>query len=253
MVRRMNELGRDLVQWSSHPNSCPVCLPYNGNTYSLSGRDKQYPKATLLPPGHPRCKHVLTPSTVSFERFERELGLVPDEPPAPVETAAPTMEELLATDSGGRPIDPIGRQILEANKGLSSLAQTYVEQWLQATAGDPRLDRVLRGDAKDELDERVAAELAAAFDPIRAALRERYGDRVTLFRGQKFGDYADSPRRVFSYSARREMAEAFAAEGRGEVVAEAVDIDRLLWAMARGDELIDEWLVLAPKRRRRRT
>jgi hypothetical protein len=85
VVNRMHALGEDLVQWSSHVNPCPICQPFDGNTYSLSGERDDYPKATLLPPGHPNCRHVLTPAAVSFEEFERELGLAGGDAPTPAE------------------------------------------------------------------------------------------------------------------------------------------------------------------------
>lgn len=75
VVNRLEALGEDLVQWSSHANPCPVCEPFDGNTYSLSGDDDRYPEATLLPPGHPNCRHVLIPARASLADFERELGI----------------------------------------------------------------------------------------------------------------------------------------------------------------------------------
>jgi hypothetical protein len=76
-VNRLQEQGLDLVTLSTHANSCPICLPYQGQTYSLSGTSGRYgriPQAAY-PPIHPRCRHVLTPAAASFEQFERELGL----------------------------------------------------------------------------------------------------------------------------------------------------------------------------------
>lgn len=84
VVNRMEALGEDLVQWSKHVNPCPICAPFGGNTYSLSGQDRRYPRATLLPPGHPNCRHVLTPARVAYDDFLEELGLAPQGPPLAV-------------------------------------------------------------------------------------------------------------------------------------------------------------------------
>jgi len=52
--------GSDLVQVSSHNTTCKVCAPYEGKIYSLSGKNKDFPKSGLLPPYHPKCKHSIT-------------------------------------------------------------------------------------------------------------------------------------------------------------------------------------------------
>lgn len=56
----------DLVQVSEHRGSCPICLPYQGKVYSLSGGSDGYPKLPKFTPFHPNCRHVLTPF---FERL----------------------------------------------------------------------------------------------------------------------------------------------------------------------------------------
>jgi hypothetical protein len=75
-VREMGENGRDLVQISTHVGPCDICKPLEGKTYSLSGDDDRYPKATVLPPYHPNCRHVAFPATATFDDLERELGIV---------------------------------------------------------------------------------------------------------------------------------------------------------------------------------
>lgn len=35
--------GTDLVQMSAHENACPLCAPYQGRVYSLSGKSRKYP------------------------------------------------------------------------------------------------------------------------------------------------------------------------------------------------------------------
>lgn len=77
-TNRLREVGLDLVTISTHPGSCPICKPYQGKTYSISGYSRNYPHATVLPPIHPNCRHVVYPARASFEDFEAALGLAPD-------------------------------------------------------------------------------------------------------------------------------------------------------------------------------
>lgn len=60
-------LGRrvDLIRISSHASSCPVCKPYEGKTYSLTGLTPGYPRAENLPPLHPACRHVCYPAAAN--------------------------------------------------------------------------------------------------------------------------------------------------------------------------------------------
>lgn len=59
--------GWDLVKMSEHDDSCPICLPYQGRVYSLSGNSEIYPY--LYDTGwdetyqnfHPNCRHYLEP------------------------------------------------------------------------------------------------------------------------------------------------------------------------------------------------
>lgn len=60
--------GFDLVQVSSHNTTTPICQEFEGKIYSLSGSDRDFPKATLLPSFHPQCKHSIT--TVVKEAME---------------------------------------------------------------------------------------------------------------------------------------------------------------------------------------
>ena len=60
------EFGDDLVKMSTHAGSCPICSPFQGIIYSLSGENKDYeaypPDAHL--PIHPNCGHTLLPVTL---------------------------------------------------------------------------------------------------------------------------------------------------------------------------------------------
>ena len=53
----------DLVQVSDHATDCEVCEEYEGNIYSLSGKDQDYPKLEESPPYHPNCKHSILPTS----------------------------------------------------------------------------------------------------------------------------------------------------------------------------------------------
>ena len=68
------EYENDLVQWSSHANSCPICAPYEGQVYSLTGRNPRYPLLTAEPPLHPNCEHDISPtSEVAIEFREARI------------------------------------------------------------------------------------------------------------------------------------------------------------------------------------
>ena len=64
---RMDELGEDLVEVSSHIGARPKCAPYQGRIYSLSGTSTQYPPFSSTSYGDPggllgvNCRHILYP------------------------------------------------------------------------------------------------------------------------------------------------------------------------------------------------
>lgn len=54
-------LNKDLVYIPAHNLSCPRCMEWQGKVYSISGKDKRYPKldeAYSNGMGHPNCKHI---------------------------------------------------------------------------------------------------------------------------------------------------------------------------------------------------
>ena len=64
----------DLVQWSSHADSCPICAPFEGQVYSLSGQHPLYPLLDAEPPLHPNCEHDISPtSEVAIEYREANI------------------------------------------------------------------------------------------------------------------------------------------------------------------------------------
>lgn len=63
----------DVIVVNSVPDPCPICKPYDGNTYSLTGRS-DHPVLDRLPPFHPNCRHFILPSVeaVTERREHRE-------------------------------------------------------------------------------------------------------------------------------------------------------------------------------------
>lgn len=68
-INECKEFGIDLVQISTHYPTCEICAPLQGKVFSISGKDKRYPKLTdeYRPPFHPNCRHVLMPYVREFD------------------------------------------------------------------------------------------------------------------------------------------------------------------------------------------
>lgn len=64
----------DLVRVSDHGCDCDECEPYEGKTYSISGRSADYPMLEDEPPFHPNCKHFLSPTSEEQRELRRERG-----------------------------------------------------------------------------------------------------------------------------------------------------------------------------------
>lgn len=61
---RMQEYGQDLVVISVHYPCSDLCVPYQGNVYSISGTSQRYPSLSSAISGglyHPNCKHTSSP------------------------------------------------------------------------------------------------------------------------------------------------------------------------------------------------
>lgn len=74
-VNRLMEGGSDLITISDHQTETELCKRYEGNTYSITGRTRGYPRLPAFPPFHPNCWHVVHPAVATFDEFERALGL----------------------------------------------------------------------------------------------------------------------------------------------------------------------------------
>jgi hypothetical protein len=69
-INRLEEKGHDLVRISSHAGSCKLCQPYQGQTFSLTGEDKEFP-ALSSAKGlfHVGCLHVISLAPEEKDRF----------------------------------------------------------------------------------------------------------------------------------------------------------------------------------------
>ena len=63
VIRMSEEFGTDLVQVSDHGTTTPICLPFEGNVYSISGKNKDHPVLPERPPFHPNCQHNISPTS----------------------------------------------------------------------------------------------------------------------------------------------------------------------------------------------
>lgn len=61
-INRIFEVGGDLVEVSTTGSGNPICEPYEGGIFSLSGEDPTYPELEAAPPYHARCGHELSPA-----------------------------------------------------------------------------------------------------------------------------------------------------------------------------------------------
>ena len=54
----MQEYGLDIVRISDHNTTTPICMLYEGQYFSLTGKTPGLPILTMRPPFHPNCKHT---------------------------------------------------------------------------------------------------------------------------------------------------------------------------------------------------
>lgn len=64
----------DLVEISDHNTDCALCEQYEGNVYSLSGNDSEYPKLEEETPFHPNCQHSMIPTSSEALRAREIFG-----------------------------------------------------------------------------------------------------------------------------------------------------------------------------------
>lgn len=61
----------DLVEFSSHANPCDLCADLEGQVFSISGNNPDYPQLSddETPPIHPNCGHSIAPTTELAQEF----------------------------------------------------------------------------------------------------------------------------------------------------------------------------------------
>ncbi len=64
-LHQSENYGTDLVQISSHNTITPICIPFEGKVYSISGNSKLFPPLFDIPPYHPNCLHLMYPTFIS--------------------------------------------------------------------------------------------------------------------------------------------------------------------------------------------
>lgn len=83
---QLAEEGFDLVKITEHSPTCPICYPYQGRVYSISGESETYPplSGTAFSVGfstiHPNCRHRVTPWVEEFAEDGEEQRRMADEP-----------------------------------------------------------------------------------------------------------------------------------------------------------------------------
>ncbi len=63
-----NQFNNDLVEISDHGTTTPICIPFEGNTYSINGKTKGYETLSRWPPFHPNCEHFASPTSLEAIR-----------------------------------------------------------------------------------------------------------------------------------------------------------------------------------------
>jgi hypothetical protein len=80
IVNSCGEYGTDLVEVSDHGTTTPICMPYEGNIFSISGNSPDFPYLDIRPPFHPNCQHFLYPTSPEalglepFQRYREGIG-----------------------------------------------------------------------------------------------------------------------------------------------------------------------------------
>ena len=67
------DYGVDLIQVSDHNTTTEICMRYEGQIYSISGRDSRYPQLGEVAPFHPNCLHVMLPLPIANEQDRERL------------------------------------------------------------------------------------------------------------------------------------------------------------------------------------
>lgn len=60
-IKTCQEYGVDLVEWVASADACEECQTHDGEVYSISGNDEEFPQLDERPPLHPHCTCRLAP------------------------------------------------------------------------------------------------------------------------------------------------------------------------------------------------
>jgi hypothetical protein len=71
---RLIEGGLDLVIWDANGEACEECQALDGKEYSLTGSTPGYEVIEAMPPLHPNCECILTPSDTTLKELETALA-----------------------------------------------------------------------------------------------------------------------------------------------------------------------------------
>lgn len=80
LINRMVENGYDLVQVSSHPDTCPICAEWQGKILSARGETPGYPTVAEAEADglfHPNCRHAINVLIPSLAKMTQAYN--PDE------------------------------------------------------------------------------------------------------------------------------------------------------------------------------
>jgi len=75
-IERLKSNGHDLVIISSTPTGCPICDPWVGKTFSISGKDHEYPPLSRASAGglfHDGCRHSISLAPAAKDRYLERL------------------------------------------------------------------------------------------------------------------------------------------------------------------------------------
>lgn len=209
LANRMLELGQDVVEISTHANPCPICIPFQGRRYSLTGDTAAYPKAEQLPPYHPNCIHVATPAPIFAPTTKQPAAPAqPSPPPAappapPAAPAAPTPPRPSApprtapeAPSGTSPTPPPGG-------GSPSIDPKAVTAGDRLEVGGSRRtyessDAIAHVERQLELIDAVHAipgnlgKIKVTVKNLRAGLRGSYGHSLRVTADERFEPHSET-------------------------------------------------------------
>lgn len=187
-VNRMTETGQLIVTISSHANPCPICEPFDGQTYSLPGHQVDgYDEATDLPPFHPACIHVATPGEDNLDAFEAAINGEPTSDDPAFRVPAAEREHLGLVD----PLEP-------ASPPLSPRARPSIGPGTKGRLADQRAAYALHHDPGPEpgAEDAWLAAVTKQDRDHNKALNSALGPDLAKFIDRKWGKDAGIRRQL---------------------------------------------------------